>query len=89
MQMADVNHYRSATLESLRWTAADVTPNDAADLAKIPAVIVPLVSGNIKVTTSGGSTVTLYGNAGFPLPVFVDRVWATGTAATGIVALYG
>lgn len=87
--MADPNFYRAADFNSLRWRAVDVTPNDGADLATPAAVIVCLVSGNIRVTASGGGTVTLAGVAGTPLPVFVDRVLATSTTATGIVALYG
>jgi adenine/guanine phosphoribosyltransferase-like PRPP-binding protein len=46
------------------------------------------VSGNIRVTASGGGTSTHYCEAGTPLLVIVDRVLATGTTATGIVALY-
>jgi hypothetical protein len=86
--MADAIHYRAADFNSLRWVAADVTPADDADLARPAAVIVALGDGPIKVTASGGGSVTLYANAGIPLPVVVDRVWATGTSATGIVALY-
>ena len=87
--MADPNFYRPAGFDSLRWSAADVTPNDGTDLPKIPAIIFCLVSGDIRVTASGGGTVTFAGVAGQPLPVFVDRVLSTGTTATGIVAVYG
>jgi hypothetical protein len=87
--MADANLYRAADFNSLRWSAADVTPADGADLPKPAAVITCAVEGTIKVNCSGGGTVTLFAVAGFVLPVIVDRVWATGTTATGIVALYG
>lgn len=87
--MADPNFYRAADFNSLRWSAADVTPNNAADLPRPAAIIFCLTSGNIRVTASGGGTVTLAGVAGQPLPVFVDRVFATLTTATGIVAVYG
>jgi hypothetical protein len=86
--MADAVHYRAADFNSLRWVAADVTPNDGADLPKLAAVIVAATDGNIRVTASGGGTVTLYAIAGIPLPVVVDRVFSTSTNATGIVALY-
>lgn len=86
--MADANFYRAADFNSLRWSAADVTPNDSTDLPKLAAVIFCRVSGDIRVTASGGGTVTLAGIAGFALPVLVDRVFATGTTATGIVAVY-
>jgi hypothetical protein len=87
--MADANLYRAADFNSLRWRAAEVTPNDGADLATPAAIIGCLVSGDIQVTASGGGTVVLAGVAGQVLPVLVDRVWATNTTATGIVALYG
>lgn len=87
--MADINFYRQAELHSPAWSAAAVTPNDGADLPKVFARIVVQVAGNIVVNCSGGGQVTLAALAGVPLPVFVDRVLATGTTATGIVALYG
>lgn len=88
--MADPAFYRDATIESLCWRAADVTPNDGADLPSgVFARITATGAGNIRVTCSGGGTVTLAIAAGGILPVFVDRVLASSTTATGIVALYG
>lgn len=87
--MAAYAFYTNANLESPSWSAAAVTPNDGADLPKVFARIVALVSGNIVVVASGGGQVTLAALAGVPLPLFVDRVLSTGTTATGIVALYG
>ena len=86
--MADPIFYRAADYNSLRWVAADVTPDDDNDLPKLAGVIVARTDGDIVVTCSGGGTVTLYANAGIPLPVIVDRVHDTGTTATGVVALY-
>lgn len=87
--MANPALYRGAEIDSLRWRGADVTPNNDADLAELGAAIVTLTDGTIRVTTSGGTTHTLFASAGSALPVLVDRVHATGTTATGIVALYG
>lgn len=87
--MADKNFYRMANLESPAWKAVDVTPADGTDLPQLFAEITCLVAGNIRITASGGGTVTLACPAGGLLPVFVDRVLSTGTTATGIVALYG
>ena len=87
--MADVNFYRNANLESPAWKATSVTPNDGADLTQTFARVTARVAGNVNVTCSGGGTVVLAIAAGGVLPVFVDRVLATGTTATGIVALYG
>lgn len=87
--MSDPIHYRAAGIDSLRWSAANVSPDDGADLPKVPAVITCLVTGNISVICAGGGTVTFHCEAGQVLPVFVDRVRVTETTATGIVALYG
>jgi hypothetical protein len=86
--MADRNAYRGADFNSLRWFAAAVTPNDGTDLPRLAAAITCTGAGDISVITSGGDTVTLFCDAGGVLPVVVDRVRATGTDSTGIVALY-
>lgn len=80
------------------YRAAAVTPSDSVD---VPSVSTQDGSGNngcvlyiggdgdLKVTTSGGDTVTFVGlTAGSFVPVQVVRVWATGTNATDIVALW-
>jgi hypothetical protein len=86
--MTDRVAYSGADFNSLRWFAAEVTPNDGADLPRPVAAITCTAAGLISVVTSGGDTVTLYCDAGGVLPVVVNRVRATGTDATGIVALY-
>jgi hypothetical protein len=87
--MADSKLYAAADFNSVQWSAEAVTPNDGADLPRVAARIHCLVAGTIRVTASGGGTVTLAGVPGTPLPVLVDRVFATLTTATGIVAVYG
>ena len=52
-----------------------------------PCVLYIGTSGNIKVRTAGGDEVTFVGVSGF-FPVQVVRVFATGTTATNIVALW-
>ncbi len=80
------------------WVADDyqdaqaVTPNDGADLpgGKCRALLVS-VAGALKVTTAAGTTITLTATqvpAGVVFPLRCSRVFATGTGATGIVALY-
>jgi hypothetical protein len=45
--------------------------------------------GDLKVDTVGGDTITFVGvNGGTFFPVQIMRVWATGTTATDIVALW-
>ncbi|WP_342045905.1 spike base protein, RCAP_Rcc01079 family [Bacillus sp. OTU530] len=70
--------------------AAAVTPNDAADLAKIPTKGIYIgVTGDVKVTLSSGNTVTFTALASGTIhPIAVKRVWAIGTTATNILAVY-
>ena len=67
--------------------AAAVTPSDTVNLSK-PGTLYIGVSGDVKVLTMGGDTVTYLGvPIGF-LPVAVLRVFATGTTATNILINY-
>lgn len=73
------------------WTGAAVTPADGADLARKPtAALYVGGAGAMVVTMAGGGDVTLSGIAAGTLlrGLAVDRVKATGTTATLIVALY-
>lgn len=68
--------------------AAAVTPSDSADLPQFSVIYVG-GAGNVKVTTAQGSAVTFSGvNAGTVIPVRVRRVWATGTTATLLTAVF-
>lgn len=70
--------------------AAAVTPADGANLANPAMALYVGGAGNVKVDTVGGQTgVTFTGvTAGSVLPIQVTKVYATGTTATTIVALY-
>lgn len=75
--------------------ATIVTPSDISNLAKPAAKLVLSNFGAgaaaIKVTTTGGDTLTIaLGTPGvaalpFVLPLQVLQVWATGTAAVGTI----
>lgn len=68
--------------------AAVVSPNDSADLATPAAGLFIGTTGDVRVTTMGGETVTFHGvPVGF-LPVWITRVWSTGTTASYIMALW-
>jgi hypothetical protein len=67
---------------------ASVTPSDTVNIEPTRGLFIG-GSGNLKVITSAGSTITLTGVvAGSILPVSVKRVFATGTTALNIAALY-
>jgi hypothetical protein len=68
-----------------------VTPSDSAPLQSgaLYAAFYTGSGGNITVVTSRGETVEFAGTAaGIIIPVAISQVKASGTAATGIVALY-
>jgi hypothetical protein len=53
------------------------------------AVLYIGTAGNLKVTTVGGDDITFQGvNTGAFFPVNVVKVWATGTSADNIIALW-
>ena len=53
------------------------------------AVLFIGTAGNLKVTTVAGDEVTFIGiNTGAFFPVHVKKVWATGTSASNILALW-
>ena len=61
--------------------AAEVTPDDAADLPQ-PGYLWANTAGAVSVVTVRGTTLTVQLPAGGVLPVMVRRVRATGTTAT-------
>lgn len=67
---------------------ASVTPSDSANLGTVARALYVGVTGNIKVTTNGGTDLTFTAvPVGF-FPVKCRRVWSTGTTATSIIALF-
>lgn len=77
---------RSNNISSTRYVP--VTGNDATDLPDGACTqLMVSVGGTLKVNDVNGVTRSLTVPAGV-LPIAVLRVWATGTAATGITALY-
>jgi|TARA_R110000744_G_scaffold96259_1_gene186023 hypothetical protein len=81
------------------YRAADVTPSDTVDIPSVSTdpgagknngcVLFVGGAGTLKVRTVGGDDVTFNGiNTGAFIPVQVVRVFATGTSATNIIALW-
>lgn len=87
--MSDPFYNRLSGLESPALEAAEVTPSDSSDLASDSRSLYVGGAGTLRVTMTGGQVVNLTGiSAGLVLPLRVRRVHATGTTATGIVALW-
>lgn len=88
MTTADRYAGMSPTLDSPAVGGAAVAPSDTATIEATKAVWVG-GAGNLKVTYLDGATDTLTGvPAGTMLRIRVTKVWATGTTATTISALY-
>lgn len=78
--------------------AAAVTPSNTVDIPSVSTqdgsgnngcVLYVGTGGTLKVTTIGGDEVTFTGIvSGTFVPVQVLRVWATGTSAQNIIALW-
>jgi hypothetical protein len=68
--------------------AAVITPSDTTNIAPTRAIYVG-AQGNLAVRMIAGNTLTFTGcPAGLLLPIQCDRVMATNTTATGIVAVW-
>jgi hypothetical protein len=69
--------------------AAAVTPSDSAQISPVARALYVGGSGDIKLVTEEGTTVTFQDIvAGSLLPVKATKVFATDTTATNIVALF-
>lgn len=85
--MEDIFKNHGTGLESPAARVQAVVPSDTSDLALVSRALNVAQSGSVQVTTVGGTTAQVYIAAGIPFPIRTVRVWATGTTATGIVAL--
>lgn len=79
--MANVNKQDPAR----NW--ANVTPSDTTHLGNVRSLFVG-GAGNVVAEDVDGGTGTFVCTAGTLLPIEAKRVYATGTTATNIVALY-
>ena len=86
--MADTFSSHTRSLSSPPTDLIAVTPSDTDDLAYISRGLNVAASGTVHVTTHGGTTATIFVAAGIVFPIRVERIWATGTTATGIVAMF-
>jgi len=87
--MADDYLYQKERITHPAERAISVTPHDSNELANYSRGIYCGVSGDVKVTTVYGDTVTFVGlAAGIVHPIRAKIIFSTGTTATNIVAVY-
>lgn len=82
------NTYAPSGLGGPAHYAATVTPDDSNDLATGCRALYVGTTGNIKLTTAGGNTVTFSSVPVGVLPVRCVRVFSTNTTASNIIALW-
>lgn len=70
--------------------ASAVTPSDVTDLTYFANALYIGASGNVTVTLRNDTSSVTFAAvpAGTILPIYVSRVWATGTTASSILALF-
>ena len=94
-----IEHYRNSGTKALAVTPSDTldaahnigvyTPgNGLRDGSSRMLYLVATVAGAINVVTYDNDTVAIGAAVGVPIPISVPFVKATGTTATGIVAIY-
>lgn len=88
--MSDAKLNASAGPESPAWDAAAITTSDTVSITGAPTRAVYVGgAGNVVALMASGSVVTFTGvPAGTVLPIRVDRINATSTTATSLVALF-
>lgn len=85
--MADFFKNYRPELDSPGRDAVSVTLNDSVDLADFARALYIGVTGDVKITTLGDTDITFKNvPVGF-FPFGAKRVWATGTAASEILAI--
>lgn len=67
---------------------SEITPDDAADLAEITSALNVGTPGQVRVTMQDGTIGDVFVSAGVVFPLRAARVWATGTTASDIRALF-
>lgn len=86
--MPDIFEDRSSGLESPAYHSAEIVPNDSTDLSTDARALYVGTGGDVRVTTSGGDTVTFRNVPAGILPVRIRRVFALGTTAADLVAVW-
>lgn len=86
--MTDKFHSYAEGLNSPPSHLYAVSPDDANDLPHATRGLNVGVSGSVRLTTVTGDTGVINVVAGVAFPVRAKRIWASGTTASSITALY-
>lgn len=86
-----IDTYRNMVggLESPARNAVEIAPNDSADLIKTTRSIYVGTAGDVAVNMAGSEELVIFKSVPVGvLPVRVDRVLATNTTASDLIALW-
>ncbi|MEO1140262.1 MAG: hypothetical protein AAFW87_12485 [Pseudomonadota bacterium] len=87
--MSDAFKNMATTLTGpIRGIDAVTMPSDTQDLSTVTRALNVSQSGFVQVTTVDGYVGRIFVAAGIAFPVRATRIWATGTTAQDIVALF-
>lgn len=78
----------ASTPDSPATSVQPILPDDETDLVEASIALNVATSGTVRVTSLSGTVSDVFIAAGTAFPLRVRRVWASGTTATGIRALY-
>jgi len=85
MMTDNFQNYAASLRDPVR-NAETVVPDDASDLSTVTRAIYVGLTGDIRATLVGGSDVTFRSLPVGWHPIRVQKIWATGTTASDIVA---
>ena len=85
--MPDVFATRTRSPQDPAITVFSIAPDDSADLAHVTTWLNVATPGTVRVTTADGSLDDITIHPGQAFPIRVNKVWLTGTTATGIKGL--
>jgi hypothetical protein len=80
---------RNTSIDQPATNGFAITPHDTNELDYVTRAFYVGGGGDVKLTTSGGDTITLAGvAAGEIVPIRAKLVFSTGTTATDMIGLY-
>lgn len=74
-------------LEAPATEIFDIQPSDTTDLTTATRALNVAQAGDVRITTVGGTTASIFIAAGLAFPIRAVRVHESGTSAQGIVGL--
>ena len=89
MAATDLFENHATGLDAPAEAGMAISPSDSTALSHVTRAVYIGAGGDLRGIMHNGTEVTLRGlPAGMLLPIRISRVWATGTTASNLVALW-